>query len=1162
MRRWRLTLVILAGLVAAVAATVLAVALNVATGGTARWFPAVERFPLWWTGGATAGVAGAGLLVWWSQRRYDQAVAELVPAVQRPEAWMVGRPAELNQIVDVLRREATAGITAAVHGAGGFGKTTIAEMVRADPRVQRHFRGRIYRVTVGRDVRGQKLTRHINGLIMEMQPDPVTFTSVQQAADHLAAVLSAGPPRLLIIDDVWTEEQLAAFPVVARCARLVTTRSKTLASAAGVAVKIGQMSAKQARTVLLAGLDPLPPLVVQGLIRETGQWPLMMGLVNKILHMRTQLHEDISHAAEDLLNTIRQARLQVDELTDKPARLDVSDPEQRRRAIRATIEASTGLLLPPDRTRLAEVGVFTRDEVIPAPLVAALWQATGGLGQGAAETLCARLADLALVTLVRTSDGGAVLLHEVIREFLHEELGPARLQQLHQVLLDIITQGLPAAAPTSSGTGRANAWRKLPESARYIRDNLIEHLIAAGQPGEAERIATDLRWIAARLEHADPAAPYTDLALIRSSRAQRLRRLFGQAAHLLAPTDPPHSRVDILCSRVSDDPDWGPQVRDLQASRAQPALVNRWPLPDLGGSALRRTLAGHTGPVTAVAIAPDGIWLATTGDDGTARIWYSGTGQQRGVLAGHTGRVTGVAIAPDGTWLATGGEDMTVRIWDADTGDKRAILTGHTGPVTAVAIAPDGTWLATGGEDMTVRIWDADTGDKRAILTGHTGTVTAVAIAPDGTWLAASGKHAAVLIWQTVGHRQSAVLDHGDIDVTAVAVAPDNSWLVSGGYDGTVWIWDLAICQKRLMQTGSALRISAVAVAPDGTWFATGGAESTQIWDPVTGRQHATLTGHASGITGVAIAPDSSWLATTSFDGTTRIWEPSPGELTTDSTQNRYTVAVTFAPDATWLASCSLWGTTQIWDTDGQQRFIMHTSGVLGVAIAPDGTWLATVGFDATARIWDAATGQQLAVLTGHHNMVRGVAIAPDGTWLATAGDDGSVLIWDAITGQQRAALTGHAEAATAVAIAPDGTWLATTGWDGTARIWDVTGSLRAILTGHSGPISAVAIAPDGIWLATAGHDGTARIWDRTGRQRHALTGHTDWATGIAVAPDSTLLATASADGTLRIWDPGTGQTRAIMRVDDRLEDCAWSSTGQSIAAAGAAGVYHFTYRP
>ena len=85
---------------------------------------------------------------------------------------------------------------------------------------------------------------------------------------------------------MWTEEQLAAFPVVGRCARLVTTRSQTLASAAGVAVKVDQMSATQAQALLLAGLPPLPPLVVQGLIGETGQWPLLLRLVNKILPTR------------------------------------------------------------------------------------------------------------------------------------------------------------------------------------------------------------------------------------------------------------------------------------------------------------------------------------------------------------------------------------------------------------------------------------------------------------------------------------------------------------------------------------------------------------------------------------------------------------------------------------------------------------------------------------------------------------------------------------------------------------------------------------------------------------------------------------------------------------------------------------------------------------
>ena len=92
--------------------------------------------------------------------------------------------------------------------------------------------------------------------------------------------------------------------------------------------------------------------------------------------------------------------------------------------------------------------------------------------------------------------------------------------------------------------------------------------------------------------------------------------------------------------------------------------------------------------------------------------------QARATLTGHAGVVAAVAIAPDGSWLATGGSDGTARIWDAATGQPRATLTGHAGLVAAVAIAPDGSWLATGGSDGTARIWDAATGQQRATLTG------------------------------------------------------------------------------------------------------------------------------------------------------------------------------------------------------------------------------------------------------------------------------------------------------------------------------------------------------------------------------------------------------------------------------------------------------------
>jgi len=127
-RWWRLALLVLAGVVVAAAGTVLAVAVNVATGGTARWFPAMQRHPLWWTAGATAAVAAVAagsLLAWGAQRWYDRglSVPVPVPAVQRPEPWVVDRPGEVGQVVAALRRRGgTVGITTAVHGAGGSAK--------------------------------------------------------------------------------------------------------------------------------------------------------------------------------------------------------------------------------------------------------------------------------------------------------------------------------------------------------------------------------------------------------------------------------------------------------------------------------------------------------------------------------------------------------------------------------------------------------------------------------------------------------------------------------------------------------------------------------------------------------------------------------------------------------------------------------------------------------------------------------------------------------------------------------------------------------------------------------------------------------------------------------------------------------------------------------
>ena len=746
-------------------------------------------------------------------------------------------------------------------------------------------------------------------------------------------MLDPRPRRLLVLDDVWKQEQLAPFTKGGkRCTRLVTTRVPELLEGRGTAVQVDQMSPEQARALLTSGLPPLDPAVVNGLLKVTGQWPLLLGLVSKILvnYAKVADASAVSAQAEELLQRLTAGGpAAIEEHLGEGGRgLDVSQPGDRERAVRATIEASTSLLEDQDAERFAELAVFARDKIIPFRLVALLWQATAELDRLQAGQVSHRLAQLALVSRASGPAGG-VALHDVIRDFLRAELGQQRLAGLGALLLDKIAADVPAPNPPSpAAEGLVQTpWWDLDDQDQYLWNHLIEHMVDAGRPGDADAVACDLRWVAARLKRFGPAAPAADLAAAGTPRAARLRGVFTRTAHLLAPTEPVGAVVDILHSRVADDPDWGPQVTALRASLHRPRLVNRWPLPDPADPALRRVLTGHTEAVSAVAVAPDGGWLASSGDDGTVRIWDAVTGQERVVLTGHFGIVTAVAVAPDGSWLASGGRDKTVRTWDAATGQERAVLVGDIGIVTAVAVAPDGSWLAVGSQDKdnTLRIWEVPTGrqrtvHERAVLKGHTREVATVAVAPDGTWLVSGDQDGTVRIWDAATGQERAALTGHRSAVAAVTVAPDGTWLASADRDGTVRIWDAATGQERAAPTGATSRPAAraVAVAPDGTWLVSGSQDGTvRIWDAATGQERAALTGHRSAVAAVTVAPDGTWLASGDRDGTVRTWDAATGQeraAPTGATSRPAARAVAVAPDGTWLASGSQDGTVRIWD--------------------------------------------------------------------------------------------------------------------------------------------------------------------------------------------------------------------------------------------------------
>jgi WD40 repeat protein len=172
------------------------------------------------------------------------------------------------------------------------------------------------------------------------------------------------------------------------------------------------------------------------------------------------------------------------------------------------------------------------------------------------------------------------------------------------------------------------------------------------------------------------------------------------------------------------------------------------------GKEVRRIDEALPGPITALALSPDGKTAASGGDhrDGVIRLWDIAAGQLLRVL--HLGDEgsgefpVALAFSPDGQTVASAHWGDAVVLWNVPTGQQRQLArlgSGHH--VGSLAFSPDGRILAGGDDDGSLRIWDAQTLAELHTLSGHQGGVRCVAFLPDGRILASSSADTTVLLW-------------------------------------------------------------------------------------------------------------------------------------------------------------------------------------------------------------------------------------------------------------------------------------------------------------------------------------------------------------------------------------------------------------------------------
>ena len=78
----------------------------------------------------------------------------------------------------------------------------------------------------------------------------------------------------------------------------------------------------------------------------------------------------------------------------------------------------------------------------------------------------------------------------------------------------------------------------------------------------------------------------------------------------------------------------------------------------------------HESAVNAVTFAPNGR-IITGGEDGRIALWAPGGQTPVRVLQGHTAPIVALAVSPDGKMVASASWDRTVRIWPLAGGNLR-----------------------------------------------------------------------------------------------------------------------------------------------------------------------------------------------------------------------------------------------------------------------------------------------------------------------------------------------------------------------------------------------------------------------------------------------------------------------------------------------------------
>jgi WD40 repeat protein len=568
-------------------------------------------------------------------------------------------------------------------------------------------------------------------------------------------------------------------------------------------------------------------------------------------------------------------------------------------------------------------------------------------------------------------------------------------------------------------------------------------------------------------------------------------------------------------------------------------------------------LQGVKRPVQAIAFAPDGRTLASTGGDDHIHLWEHGTGKELAKWTPKRGSIFALAFSPDGKRLVSGG----FQVWSVATHKQIAHWEGGAPEETAAAFSPDGKTLAVSFGDRHsfdrgggVGLWDTTTwrlkggvrippaerhfsqwytptrcfADESKITDSPFGSIQDLRWTPDGKSLLLGTGVAGIVRWD-VTSKVPPSIHCMQPNVRSLDLSPDGS-LIAAADSTRAHLYDTASRERRTTLKGHKKLVWSVAISPDGTLVLTGAKDGTVcLWEAASGRLLASYNWDIGTIHCVRFAPDGMTAAVGGHAGTIILWDVDPSDLIGRTDVAEQTVAVSeYTPTRRT-------GTLKL----------DHKKMIKQVAISPDGKLVASVADDNHATLWNALSGKPLAQVPPPKSWHSGpgVAFSADSRLMLVVGHFAQVFVWDVekseeVAGSEKAKWAGSGSAdgkSTALALSSDGKHavcgVIRPSWEKDRPevcLWHAEkGGVRLTLFQSSQGPSALAFSPDGRTLAVSMWGPQLFLWDVVKERKLEIAfAPPSECESLCYSPDGKSLLAGTQKHGILFFDPATGQVQ------------------------------------